>query len=111
MHPTRDPPSHPRSSYDPNLRRITMAPDATTYDRAHELAHQIQDRHQTLRWRLRQAVPPWVPYLNRILTVLVELEANRMALCALHHAGLTTHATTAAGRNCTRFYLRQLFFL
>lgn len=107
---TREAPTHRRSSYDPNARRIALAPGSTPYVLAHERAHEAQHRYRTLLWRLHAAVPSWIPYLHRLTQVLVELEANRLALGALRHAGRLDALARAEGRNCVRYYLCRLLW-
>lgn len=106
--PRREPPSQPRSSYDPHARRISLAPQASLFEQVHERAHKAQHEHRTLRWRLHEAIPGWMPYLHRITRILVELEANQIALGTLKRIGRLDRHAKAEARAIAWRYLRKL---
>jgi hypothetical protein len=73
-------------SYDPQTQQITLPPDASPYQLAHERAHEWQQRERTRIWRIHERVGNW-PFLARPVRVLVEWEASRYAMAALLIAG------------------------
>lgn len=93
---------------------MTLTPGATglvsPYTLAHERAHQAQQLHQTLLWRLHSHTPPWLPYLHRLTQVLVELECHHLAAKTLHHLGRYDQDAQTEGRRAVRHYLRALLW-
>lgn len=100
---------HERPHYDPDTQRVSIPPDASPYQRAHELAHAAQQQHRTWRWRLQERTAAW-PYLARIARALVEWEAATLAVHSLALAGLCDRGVRLEARRDKWAYLRSIFW-
>lgn len=81
--------------YDPH--RGTIA-HGTAYQQAHEYAHQEQHARNGLLWRARMALRS-VPFIGRLLTVAVEIQASVMARAEMQAAHIWTEADAQEARD------------
>lgn len=105
---TRLPPLPP-SFFDPNARRLWLAPDASPYQQAHEQAHAEQQRRETRCWRWHARMMH-TPYLCRLTRLLLEAEATGIALAAMRWLGTWTYAAEQEARRGVRSYVGSLFW-
>lgn len=102
-------PPLPPSFFDPNARRVWLAPDATPYQQCHETAHKWQQETQTMAWRAHR----WAmhkPWLCRWTRVWIEWQAARMALRTMRWLGTWTHAAKVEAWSGVRSYVGALFW-
>lgn len=94
--------------FDPEARLVHLPKNPTPYELAHERAHEAQQQYRTRVWRLFELAGRW-PIVARLIRLLVEWQAARMALKALQYGGRADRHARAEARAGLWSYVQACF--
>lgn len=96
-----------RSHYSPRDRKIVLTPSASLYARFHEEAH--REQHETNAVCFQFWAHLWFfPLIGRLVTLWIEIDADRRARRVMHKLGVwTVEAEKEARANLMSYFKRK----